>query len=73
MSTSSPVCLVGVGGSEILSCWELLNDFFVEYHELYIDEFLIQRGVYTQATSVVGTLQVVRRDFVTVNSSSRHL
>lgn len=60
MSTSSPVCLVGVGESV---CWELISDFFVEDYELYIDEFLIQRGVYTQATSVVGTLQVVRRDF----------
>lgn len=36
---------------------------------MYIDEFLIQRGVYTQATSVVPTLQVVRRAFIKVNSS----
>lgn len=39
MSTSSPVCLVGVGESV---CWELISDFFDEDYELYIDEFLIQ-------------------------------
>lgn len=48
MSTSSPVCLVGVGES---ACWELISDFFVEDYELYIDELLIQRGVYAQASS----------------------
>lgn len=72
MSTSSPVCLVGIGES---ACWELISDFLlkiVSCIKVYIDEFLIQRGIYTQATSVVGTLQVVRRAFITVNSS-RHL
>lgn len=72
MSTSSAVCLVGVGES---ACWELIGDFLLNITScIGIDEFLTQRGIYTQATSVVGTLQVVRRAFTgTVNSSSRHL